>query len=198
MAKVRVYELAKDLNMTNRALLNKMKELKIEVKSHMSSLEDGDISVIKKSLFGKKKKNGVKIKPSVIRRRKQKVEEIAEPASEPDSKKGIAEEIPAEEVIVKEVIVETEISQTDPVKADPEDQPVEKSAEEERKAKEVVLKKKKIRSRKIRSRKIRSRKIRSRKIRSRKIRLKKLQQKNHWKIKKMPGKFQNLNLIHKE
>ena len=37
MAKVRVYELAKDLNMTNKALLNKMKELKIEVKSHMRS-----------------------------------------------------------------------------------------------------------------------------------------------------------------
>jgi translation initiation factor IF-2 len=53
MTKVRVYELAKDLNMTNRALLNKMKELKIEVKSHMSSLEDSDIRAIKRGLFGK-------------------------------------------------------------------------------------------------------------------------------------------------
>ena len=44
MAKVRVYELAKDLNMTNKQLLNKMKELKIQVKSHMSSLEDSAIS----------------------------------------------------------------------------------------------------------------------------------------------------------
>jgi len=143
MAKVRVYELAKDLNMTNRALLNKMKELKIEVKSHMSSLEDGDISAIKKSMFGKKKqKNGVKIKPSVIRRRKQKVEEIAEPDPEPDSEKDITEEMPAEEVSVKEVIVETEISQADPGKAVSEDQPVEESAGEALDAKEVVLKKK--------------------------------------------------------
>ncbi len=75
MAKVRVYELAKDLNMTNRALLNKMKELDIEVKSHMSSLEDIDIRTIRQSLFGKKKtKQDVKVKPSVIRRRRAKVD----------------------------------------------------------------------------------------------------------------------------
>nr|NJM02800.1 hypothetical protein [Desulfobacula sp.] len=79
MAKIRVYELAKDLNMTNTALLNKMKELKIEVKSHMSSLEDSDISAIKRSLFGKEKgKNELKIKPSVIRRRRSPAEEISE------------------------------------------------------------------------------------------------------------------------
>jgi len=60
MAKVRVYELAKDLNMTNRALLNKMKELKIDVKSHMSSLEDSAVSTIKRSLLGKNKKKGAR------------------------------------------------------------------------------------------------------------------------------------------
>ena len=56
MAKIRVYELAKDLKMTNKALLSKMKELKIEVKSHMSSLQDSDISKIKKKCLGKAKK----------------------------------------------------------------------------------------------------------------------------------------------
>ncbi len=76
MVKVRVYELAKDLNMTNRALLNKMKELKIEVKSHMSSLENSAVAAIKKSLFGKKKqKDDVKVKTAVIRRRRQSHEE---------------------------------------------------------------------------------------------------------------------------
>ena len=89
MAKIRVYELAKDLNMTNTALLNKMKELKIEVKSHMSSLEDSDISAIKRSLFGKEKgKNELKIKPSVIRRRRSPAEENAE-------REGDEEMIPA-------------------------------------------------------------------------------------------------------
>ena len=79
MAKIRVYELAKDLNMTNTALLNKMKELKIEVKSHMSSLEDSDIRAIKRNLFGREKgKNEVKVKPSVIRRRRSPLDETAE------------------------------------------------------------------------------------------------------------------------
>ena len=83
MAKIRVYELAKDLNMTNRALLNKMKELKIEVKSHMSSLENSDLNAIKRSLFGKaKSKKEVRVKPSVIRRRRHDSEEIIEPEVE--------------------------------------------------------------------------------------------------------------------
>jgi translation initiation factor IF-2 len=129
MTKVRVYELAKDLNMTNRALLNKMKELKIEVKSHMSSLEDSDIRAIKRGLFGKKKqKNGEKIKPSVIRRRKQKVEET----SDPDSEEDIAEEMPVKEMPGEEIIVETEIAPADQVKAEPEkteDQPGEEGVE---------------------------------------------------------------------
>jgi translation initiation factor IF-2 len=84
MAKIRVYELAKDLNMTNKALLNKMKELKIEVKSHMSSLKDSDISKIKKKCLEKtkKKQKDVQSKQPVIRRRKQTAEEIADPEIE--------------------------------------------------------------------------------------------------------------------
>ncbi|MEX1314183.1 MAG: translation initiation factor IF-2 [Desulfotignum sp.] len=74
MAKLRVYELAKDLNMTNKALLNKLKELNIDAKSHMSSLDDSAVKQVKTSLFGKtRQKEDLKVKPSVIRRRKKKV-----------------------------------------------------------------------------------------------------------------------------
>lgn len=73
MAKLRVYELAKDLNMTNKALLNKLKELDIDAKSHMSSLEGSAIKQIKASLFDKsRQKEDLKVRPSVIRRRKKK------------------------------------------------------------------------------------------------------------------------------
>ncbi|MCK5163851.1 MAG: translation initiation factor IF-2, partial [Desulfobacula sp.] len=109
-AKIRVYELAKDLNMTNRALLNKMKELKIEVKSHMSSLEDSAVSEIKRSLFGKeKKKTDVKIKSSVIRRRKQKAEEIDVPEIEEEIAKKVEEK--SEQTIIrkKKAPVEEEV-----------------------------------------------------------------------------------------
>jgi translation initiation factor IF-2 len=54
MAKIRLYELARDLNMTNKVLLEKVKDMNVDVKSHMSSLDDETVKVIKKSLLGKK------------------------------------------------------------------------------------------------------------------------------------------------
>jgi translation initiation factor IF-2 len=125
MAKIRVYELAKDLNMTNKALLNKMKELKIEVKSHMSSLENSDIGKIKKNLLGKKKKKSdAKIKPSVIRRRKPSAEEIVDSEIEPEveqetvTQKEEEPEItdaPAKEKVVKEpVLSKSDIPEPEP------------------------------------------------------------------------------------
>lgn len=73
MAKVRVYELAKDLNMTNKQLLEKLKELGIDAKSHMSALGNSDVAAVKQNLLGKKKRsNEVKVRPSVIRRRRTK------------------------------------------------------------------------------------------------------------------------------
>ncbi|MGD9826620.1 translation initiation factor IF-2 [Desulfobacter sp.] len=71
MVKVRVYELAKDLNMTNKQLLEKLKELEIDVKSHMSALDNSDVAAVKQNLLGKKKRsNEVKVRPPVIRRRR--------------------------------------------------------------------------------------------------------------------------------
>ena len=73
MAKVRVYELAKDLNMTNKQLLDKLKELKIDAKSHMSALGNSDVAAVKQNLLGKKKhSNEVKVRPPVIRRPRTK------------------------------------------------------------------------------------------------------------------------------
>ncbi|MDM8515493.1 translation initiation factor IF-2 [Desulfobacterales bacterium HSG16] len=72
MAKIRVYELARDLNMSNKALLNKMKEMNIPVRSHMSSLDDDVVAVIKANVLGKKEGVEVtRVKPTVIRRRKK-------------------------------------------------------------------------------------------------------------------------------
>ena len=47
MAKIRVYELARDLNMTNQALLDKIRSMHIDVKSHVSSLDDDTVAKIK-------------------------------------------------------------------------------------------------------------------------------------------------------
>jgi len=92
MAKIRVYELARDLSMENKALLEKLAEMKIDVKSHMSSLDDETIAQVKDFVLGKKKETVVetRVKSTVIRRRvklvttkklpEETVSEIAEPA----------------------------------------------------------------------------------------------------------------------
>ena len=41
MTKMRVHELAKELGIDNKELLEKLAKNQIEVKSHMSSLEEG-------------------------------------------------------------------------------------------------------------------------------------------------------------
>ena len=40
MPKTRVYEIAQDLNKTNTEVIEFLKEKKVEVKSHMSTLEE--------------------------------------------------------------------------------------------------------------------------------------------------------------
>ena len=47
MAKIRVYELARELNMTNKVLLDKVKDMDLVIKSHMSSLDDEMVRQIK-------------------------------------------------------------------------------------------------------------------------------------------------------
>jgi len=60
--KIRVYELAKELNMTNKALMDKIKKMgDIDVRSHMSSLDSRSTETIKKRLLGKKEEPEQKI-----------------------------------------------------------------------------------------------------------------------------------------
>lgn len=50
MTKKRVYQLAKELNVTSKELINKMKDLDIEVSSHMSTVDDDESNVLKELL----------------------------------------------------------------------------------------------------------------------------------------------------
>lgn len=156
MAKMRVYELARELNMTNKVLIDKMSLMGIAVKSHMSSLEDETVAEVKGALFGKpaEKVEETRIKPTVIRRRRKQVataeegeaadlEEAADgeeneeaaagtPAPEaPDAVEISAEEPPAKPVPEPESPAKV-ISKA-PVKAVPEqaEAPPEKETEPE-------------------------------------------------------------------
>ena len=82
MARLRVHELARDLNMTNKVLLAQLNDMDISVKSHMSSLDDEVIAEIKALLFGTKKETveETRVKPTVIRRRR-KTAQVDTPAT---------------------------------------------------------------------------------------------------------------------
>ena len=98
MAKIRVYELAKELQMENKALVDLVRELGIEIKSHSSSLTDEQISLIKGHLKGTKSLvvEEQRIKSTVIRRRKKIVE--VEPVVEPQEEEPVLEAQPQPEV----------------------------------------------------------------------------------------------------
>jgi translation initiation factor IF-2 len=93
MAKIRIYELARDLNMTNKMLLEKIRNMDIDVKSHMSSLEDETLARIRGKILGSpaKEVEETRIKSTLIRRRKKlvqqkpvKIETSAEPELRPE------------------------------------------------------------------------------------------------------------------
>jgi translation initiation factor IF-2 len=137
MAKIRIYELARDLNVTNKELVEKIRNMDIYVKSHMSSLDDEDVIRIKNTILGtpQKEVEETRIKPSIIRRRKKRVlkipvqEEAAiEPAQHPE-KLTVADQ--PSEPIPKEREIPPEKEPEEPPKEDvPESVVKEKKVEE--------------------------------------------------------------------
>src|SRR5215813_6846974 len=69
--KVRVYEMAKDVGLSNKDLVDKIRGLGIEVKNHMSALEPDDVARVRRALDKERQENTVveRIQPTVIRRR---------------------------------------------------------------------------------------------------------------------------------
>jgi len=117
MAKIRIYELARDFNMTNKALLEKIRDLDLPVKSHMSSLDEEAVARIKAHIFGGKGEQveETRVKPTVIRRRKKVVPEEPEAPAEPEqaeeapaAQQAEAVEAPAEEPEKAEAVTATE------------------------------------------------------------------------------------------
>ncbi len=126
MAKIRIYELARELNMTNKALLEEIRNMDIIVKGHMSTLDDAAVTGIKTRLFGKPEKEieETRIKPTIIRRRKKPVlqEPIQEEAAletekldkkveivEPPTEETLKEKDTTEKIVEKEAVAKKTI-----------------------------------------------------------------------------------------
>ena len=99
MGKMKLYELAKELNLTSKELLDKVKKIGIEAKSHLSGLEEDDVSKIRKEFS----KNPVDNKEMKKEEKNQKVEKKLKNDSSSDKKKN---EKPV--IIRREVIFEDE------------------------------------------------------------------------------------------
>ena len=72
MGKIKIYEIAKKLNLTSKEVLEMAQKLKIDVKSHMSSVEDYEAEKIEKSL--KSKKDNIEDKNKVVSKTAKKEE----------------------------------------------------------------------------------------------------------------------------
>ncbi|HID29628.1 MAG TPA: translation initiation factor IF-2, partial [Desulfobacterales bacterium] len=170
MAKIRIYELAKQLNMTNKVLLERLKEMNIAVKSHMSVIDEESVDSIKEAIFQGKSEivTEKRIKGTVIRRRRKVIEKkpaiegIIPVAEEEDEVRlklkekeslevkpdqivpPVADEVPKEKVakIVEPEKAEAETKVEAPKEEVPEPVKVEAKPEKAKPAKKARAKKK--------------------------------------------------------
>jgi translation initiation factor IF-2 len=99
--------------MTNKILLEKLSEMDVAVKSHMSSLDGDTVEKVKLELFGKKAEaiEETRIKPTVIRRRKKAVPVEVPPKAEPETEEGQATANISEAVAEQEALVEDAVAE---------------------------------------------------------------------------------------
>ena len=93
MVKKRVYELAKEVNVSSKDLVKTIKKIGIPVQNHMSALEPQDVERILQYLTPPEEKKVVeaRVKPSVIRRRVERLK-VEPEKKEPPHEKPLAEE----------------------------------------------------------------------------------------------------------
>ncbi len=107
MAKVRVYELAKELNLESKELVEKLQTGGLKISNYMSSLDEATVLEAKQIVSGAVSQvvEERRIKPTVIRRRKKIVEVKPEIpiAGEEEKDKAETAEPPAPEAVQEEV-----------------------------------------------------------------------------------------------
>ncbi len=85
MSKVRVYEVARELGVENRDLIQRMATLGIQVRNHMSVLDPAEVDRVKRALDKDRSETLVeeRIRPTVVRRKRRKKAEPKAAAGEP-------------------------------------------------------------------------------------------------------------------
>ncbi len=106
MGKMKVHELAKELNLSSKDLMEKIESLGIEAKSHLSTLEEKDIKKIKSSLEGGKAKA-----PKAKKEESKKVKEPKEEKQDASAQKK--ERKPFAPVIIRREVTRVTTSSND-------------------------------------------------------------------------------------
>ena len=91
MSKTRVYELAKELKLPSKDIIEKAKQLGISYNSHMSTMEDGEIATIKASISTKKEapKKVVEKKETPAPKKVEEKKEAPQPKKETSKKEAV-------------------------------------------------------------------------------------------------------------
>ncbi|MEE8315308.1 MAG: translation initiation factor IF-2 [Syntrophobacteria bacterium] len=148
MAKLRVYELARELDIPNTDLLERIDSLGIHIKGHMSSLDEEQAQLLRDTVTGRSQQliEEKRVRRGIIRRRRKIVK--AEPLAEEVETEVAAETAPpgeeqAEAVVEAELpppVVEGEAPEVEPEKSEKVEPDVE-VAKKEKPAKKVKEKK---------------------------------------------------------
>ena len=150
MAKVRVYELARDLNLDSKQLVEKLKAGGLDVRNYMSTLDEDAAAKARDIVAGRVSEvvEEKRIKPTVIRRRKRIVEvKPKKPVIEPDEVKEKVEKEPVEEAPAEEIVpveaapeeTEEKVKEEVSVEVKPEEPPIEKKPKKTKKAKKKPI-----------------------------------------------------------
>jgi translation initiation factor IF-2 len=110
LAKLRVYELAKELNLANKELLTKIEKMGIEVKNHMSSLEDEEVSKIRDE-FNPKKREEKKVE--VKKEKKKEIKKVEEKKQPKKMSKDLSKKVVKKYKKKVEKVVEEEENEDD-------------------------------------------------------------------------------------
>jgi translation initiation factor IF-2 len=151
MAKLRVYELARELDIPNTDLLERIDSLGIQIKGHMSSLDEEQAQLLRDTVTGRSQQliEEKRVRRGIIRRRRKIVK--AEPPAEEVETEVAAETAPpveeqAEAVVEAELppsVVEGETPEVEPEKPEKVEPDVE-VAKKKKPAKKVKEKEKKV------------------------------------------------------
>ncbi|MBN1227645.1 MAG: translation initiation factor IF-2 [Deltaproteobacteria bacterium] len=120
MSRVRIYELAKDLNMDSNEIVEKLQGAGFPVNNSLSSLDNDDLARAKDCLFGVKNEilEEKRIKPTVIRRRKKVLANKPEEHIQEETEKEEKPEPVIEKIAEKELPRIEEETEETPKKED--------------------------------------------------------------------------------